>query len=96
MFSRERTDVLLLCDDRAPYDFILDPFEVASVVSMALFDACELWSDVRPTINAVEWPSNVKRPIQLELTDFVSDVPDYWPWLAATLARRFTYNTGKR
>ena len=89
MFSRERTDVVLLPDDRHPSDFVLQPLEVASVVSMGLVDACELWSDIRPTIKALEWQSNVKRPIQLELTDFVHDVPEYWPWLAAALARRF-------
>jgi isopentenyldiphosphate isomerase len=90
MYSREQTDVLLLSDGRTPSAFATDPFDVASVVSMGLMDACELWSGVRSSLKAVEWQSNVGRPILLELVDFVNDVPDYWPWLAAAVARHLS------
>jgi isopentenyldiphosphate isomerase len=91
MFSREWTDVFLLSEDRPASAFDLDPYEVASVVSMGLSDACELWSGMRPTVTGIEWQSNAGRPIRLQLTDFVNDVPDYWPWLATALARRLPF-----
>jgi isopentenyldiphosphate isomerase len=92
LFSRELTDVLLLVDERQPRDYVIDPLEVASLVSIGLVDATELWSGLRHSVLAVEWESDHGHEINLEISEFVNDVPEYWPWLAAVLARRFGFD----
>jgi isopentenyldiphosphate isomerase len=91
LFSRELTDVLLLADDRRPAEFVIDPLEVTSLVSIGLVDASQLWSGLRDTVTAVEWEPDGERDVTLGIAEFVNDVPDYWPWLAAALARRFAF-----
>jgi isopentenyldiphosphate isomerase len=90
LYSREWTDVFTLADDRHPSSFTLDPAEVASLVSIGLTDACDLWSGVRSRVPVEEWNGEKMARHSVGLGDFVNDVPDYWQWLADVLSERFS------
>jgi isopentenyldiphosphate isomerase len=88
-FSREHTDVYVLRDDRLPSQFPFDPAELASLVSVGLDQAVALWTGTRTSIAATEWTPRTTNALEVTIDDFVKDVPDYWPWLAAALGERF-------
>jgi 8-oxo-dGTP pyrophosphatase MutT (NUDIX family) len=89
LFIREWTDVFTLGEDRPPSRFTLDPVEVASLISIGLSHACDLWSGMRSRVPIEEWNGEDMVRHTVGLGDFVNDVPDYWRWLSEVLSRRF-------
>jgi isopentenyldiphosphate isomerase len=89
-WSRELTDVFVVCDDRSPNTFHYDPTEVASLITMNLAHACELWSGARARALVTEFENGRSFDHLVAVADFVNEVPDYWPWLAMALKEAFS------
>jgi isopentenyldiphosphate isomerase len=85
IWAREITDVFITHDERSPDAYRCNPVEVASVLTLPLTDAVKLWSGERSyaTVREFEGGRSVLRDVALR--DFVNEVPEYWPWLAAAL-----------
>jgi isopentenyldiphosphate isomerase len=85
LFSRELTNVFILRDDRPLSAFSFDKFEVDSLVSIDVADACALWLGQQARVAVTEWRSARSTSRTAEAADFVRDAPDYWRWLATVL-----------
>ena len=90
IFAREQTDVLLLVDPRPLADYAFNPIEVDALVALDLDDVCRFWQGQSSSVRATERTRDGRSMRRvLVATEFVNEVPDYWPWLADRLRARF-------
>lgn len=90
IWTRELTDVFMVHDDRSPDAYLCDPAEVASVLTLSVAGAIKLWSGERPHATVREYEDGRSVVHDVDLDDFVNEVPDYWPWLARALDGEFS------
>jgi isopentenyldiphosphate isomerase len=90
LWARELTDVFAVRDDRAPDAYDYDPTEVASLVALDLGQAVDLWRGERTHALATEHNTAGSFDFRVALSDFVNEVPEYWPWLADALSHEYS------
>jgi isopentenyldiphosphate isomerase len=87
IWARELTDVFAVHDDRSPDAYRCDPVEVESVLTLPLTAAIKLWSGVQLSARVREFEDGRSVLRDITLREFVNEVPEYWPWLAARLSQ---------
>jgi isopentenyldiphosphate isomerase len=90
LWARELTDVFVVRDDRSPDAYNYDPTEVGSIVAVKLSHVVQLWRGEREHALATEYTTVGSFEFGAALSDFVNEVPDYWPWLADALSDEFS------